>query len=219
MSLFKIDSPFNQGLANVFDIIILNLLWMICSVPIITIGASTTALYYSMLKINRERDYGVVRMFFHSFCQNFKQSIVMTLIVFLSGAFIYIDIQVFKSMDGVLSNLAMMVLLLLFIVWSILVSYTFPLLAQFENRTFTIFRNAFILGISNLLCTVVIVLLNSIPFVLFLRFPYIFILSLPIWLMFGVGMIAYINSNIFIKIFDQYIEINEWEGKKTGSDR
>lgn len=219
MSLFKIDSPFNQGLANVFDIIILNLLWMICSVSIITIGASTTALYYSMLKINRERDYGVVRMFFHSFCQNFKQSIVMTLIVFLSGAFIYIDIQVFKSMDGVLSNLAMMVLLLLFIVWSILVSYTFPLLAQFENRTFTIFRNAFILGISNLLCTVVIVLLNSIPFVLFLRFPYIFILSLPIWLMFGVGMIAYINSNIFIKIFDQYIEINEWEGKKTGSDR
>ena len=73
MNLFKYDSALSNGLARVIDLLILNILWIICSLPVITLGAATTVLYYSMLKIAREKDCGITKMFFHSFFQNLKQ--------------------------------------------------------------------------------------------------------------------------------------------------
>ena len=98
---FKIfDNPIFNVLTRVCDIFILNVLWIVCSIPIITIGASTTALYYSMLKINREADSSITGMFFHSFFQNLKQGCGLTIIYALSGLLLYVEVQLYKSMEG-----------------------------------------------------------------------------------------------------------------------
>lgn len=205
MSLFKIDSPVFQGLTRICDILILNILWVICSLPVITLGASTAALYYSMLKINREKDYGITEMFFHSFRQNLKQGSKLTVLFLVSGLFIYVDIRACKIMNGTISNIAMVLLVILSVIWGMMVSYVFPLLAQFDNTIINILKSAFIISINNFLHTIYIVVLNAIPFILFIGLPYVFVISVPIWLTFGVAVIAFMNAKTFVKIFDKYI--------------
>lgn len=206
MSIFKIGSPIFNGLSRIFDFLLLNLLWILCSIPIITIGASTTALYYCMMKINREKDSGIVGMFFSSFRQNLKQGCILTIIFIFSGIVLFIDVQACKLMDGVFKNIIIIILLALAIIWGAMISYAFPLLAQFDNTVKNTLKNSLLLAISNIKKTIPIFILNAIPIVVFLRLPYIFVFCLPLLFTLGVALIAFINSKMLIGVFDKYIQ-------------
>ena len=76
---FNMDSPVMRFLSRVCDLMILNLLCLICCIPIITIGASITALYSVTLKMVKGEETYIVKGFFHALKQNFKISTIMTL--------------------------------------------------------------------------------------------------------------------------------------------
>lgn len=206
MNIFKIDSPIFNGLSRICDFLLLNLLWVLCSIPIITIGVSTTALYYCMMKINRERDSGIIKMFFKSFRQNFKQGCILTIVFLFSGIFLYVDIQACKAIGGALENIITVILLVFVVIWGIMISYSFPLLAQFDNTIKNTLKNSLILAISNIKKTVPVFILNAVPVVMFFGLPYVFAFCLPLLLTFGVALIAFINSKILISVFDKYID-------------
>ncbi|MFQ7880190.1 MAG: DUF624 domain-containing protein [Blautia producta] len=71
MSFMEYDSPIMAGIGKVIDIIWLSTLWFICCLPIVTIGASTTALYYTSVKAIRKNRGYVTKTFFHAFKMNF----------------------------------------------------------------------------------------------------------------------------------------------------
>ena len=81
--LFNLDSPLMSGLSKVADLIWLNILAFIFCIPVVTIGASITALNYVALKMVRNEDGYVTRAFFKSFKQNFKQATIIWLIMLL----------------------------------------------------------------------------------------------------------------------------------------
>lgn len=204
-SLFRLDSPILNFLSRMYDIAYLNLLCVLGCIPIITISTSVTALYYCMLKISREKDCSLTKMFFHSYFQNMKQGIKLTMIVIATGLFLYVDIQACKMMSNVLGKIINLVLFFLLIIWGMIVSYIFPLLAQFENTIKNIIRNAFLLSINHFFYTIIILFLNAIPVLLFFLLPHVFLMSVPLWLLFGTAAIAYINARSFVKIFDKYM--------------
>ena len=140
MGRFNYESPMIGILTRIVDVVILNVLWLACSIPIITIGASTTALYYCMLKIVRKKDSSIVKMFVHSFGQNLKQGCCLTVIFFASVLFLYVDIQGCRMMDNTVGNLMKVVLVVLLIVIGIIFSYVFPILAQFDNTVKNILK-------------------------------------------------------------------------------
>lgn len=205
VNLFKIDSPVLNGLSRIFDILFLNILWVLCSIPIITIGASTAALYYCTFKINRENDTGIAKMFFKSSRQNFKQGCILTVIFTVSGLILYIDFQVCILMEGIFGHILKILILVLLIVWGIIVSYAFPLLAQFENSIVNVLKNSLLLSIMNIGKTIPVILINAIPFVLFWGLPYVFIVSIPVFLIFGIAFMGLVNSKILLKVFDKYM--------------
>ncbi len=205
MNLFQYDSAFFNGLARVTDFLILNVLWIICSLPIVTMGAATTALYYSMIKIVREKDSGIVKMFFRSFLQNLKQGCCLTIIFLIGGIVLYLGIQTYSTIGSSFSIIAMTILIVSLIIWGIIFSYAFPLLAQFDNTIKNTIKNAFLISISNFRKTLIITVLNLLPIILYLALPRIFVLSSPIWLLLGIAIIAFFNTKIFVKIFDNYI--------------
>lgn len=209
---FDMDNKFFTFMGRVGDFMILNILWIICCLPIVTIGASTSALYYAALKIARNEDSYPTRMFFHSFRQNLRQGICLTLIFFIAALVLFMDIQLCRSMGGLLGQVLTGLFLLMIFVFAIILSYTFPILAQFENNLRNILRNALLMSISHLPFTLVILILNVIPVVLFLLFPYYFFLSIPAWLLFGFSVTAWINSKLFIRIFAKFIPSEEEEG-------
>ena len=85
MNLFTHDSLLSRFFYLVGDIITLHFLWILCSLPIITIGASTTALYYSCMKRIRTKEGYPLKNFFSSFKINFKQSTLIWIGLMIIG--------------------------------------------------------------------------------------------------------------------------------------
>ncbi len=78
---FDLDSPLMSTLSKLADLIILNILVVICSLPLFTIGASLTAMHYVVLKMVRNEEGYIIKSFFKSFKQNFKQATIIWLIL------------------------------------------------------------------------------------------------------------------------------------------
>lgn len=200
------DNKVLQVLAVIGDLMVLNLLWILCCLPVVTAGASTTALYYSLLKMVRKEETYPARMFFRAFRQNLKQSIPLTILLLLVCAVLYVDLNVARNTAINFGPLLSILVAALFVVFAMAASYVFPLLAQFENTIMGTLKNALFMSIWHLPCSVVILLLNLLPVLLFFLSPSLFLKSLVLWLFVGGAGITYINSRLFVKIFDRYIE-------------
>ena len=81
MRLFNPDSPLMQFLTRLADLVILNILWILFSLPIVTLGASTTALYRSVLTLIDGGGSSTVLLFWNAFRSNFKQSTLLFLVL------------------------------------------------------------------------------------------------------------------------------------------
>ena len=82
--IFNYDNPVWRFIGKLGDLMILNILWVICSIPIFTMGASTTAVYYVTMKLVRGDDGYTLRNYFKSFKDNFKQATVICLLMLLT---------------------------------------------------------------------------------------------------------------------------------------
>ena len=96
------DSGIMRVLSKICDIVCLNVLWLVCSLPIITIGASTTALYTVMLKLVKNEEGYIFKGFLHAFKLNFKQSTIIWLILLLCGGVCFVDYRISEMMPGTL---------------------------------------------------------------------------------------------------------------------
>ena len=72
--IFNYDNPVWRFIGKLGDLILLNILWIVCSIPVFTIGASTTAVYYVTLKLARDEGDSTIRSFFHSSSQFLRKA-------------------------------------------------------------------------------------------------------------------------------------------------
>ena len=194
MKFLSYDSKFSQIMIKLCYACFLNLLWMVCSLPIFTIGASTTALYYACLKIVRDEGFDAAGMFFHSFKQNFKQATIIWLIMLTAGIFLagdgYILYHLRASSTGapaVMWTLLMAVVIAAAVIYVIVLLYVFPLLASVENTTAAMLKNAFLIGTHYLFSTI---LMFAVHFAMFYLIVAVFT---PLFLL-GEGLCAMICS-------------------------
>ncbi len=199
---FNSDNKFFRFLGQVADLVVLNLLWIVCSLPLVTLGASTAALYYAVLKILRGEDSTMGKMFFRSFRQNLRQGVILTLLLLAAGALLAYDLW-FSLTTGSQVLLAVFVLLALLVL--ILASYVFPVLAQFDNTLGRTMQFALLLGLRHLPATVSILILNLFPLVLLVLKPYAFLAASGLWLFLGASGIAWINAHLFNHMFAPYM--------------
>ena len=89
--LFNMDNKFFTVMGRVADLIMLNVVFLICCLPIVTIGASLTALHYVTLKMTRNEESYIIRSFFKSFKQNFKQSTLIWILMAAVAVFLYME--------------------------------------------------------------------------------------------------------------------------------
>ncbi|MBO5999901.1 MAG: YesL family protein, partial [Lachnospiraceae bacterium] len=69
-NLFSMDSPLMKVLSRVADLLILNLLTVVCCIPVITAGAAFSAMYYVLLKMVRGEEGYIVKQYFKAFKEN-----------------------------------------------------------------------------------------------------------------------------------------------------
>lgn len=208
MNFLSNDSLIGRFLGKIGDIVVINLLWIICSIPLITLGASTTALYFSSLKIIKDNDNSARKNFFKSFKENFKQSTIIWIIFFIIGIIIISDYWLFSNLSDKLGNLAVIgkyIFSAIGIIWFIIILYLFPVIAAFENTTKNLLKNAIIFSISHLPSTLIMMIITIFPVMLTITDYQLFPLYIFCWFFFGIGLIAYINSTIMMRIFKNYL--------------
>ena len=203
-ALFNMDNPFWRTMGKLVDVAWLNLLWLVCSIPIVTIGPSTTALYYVMLKLVRDEESHNTKSFFRSFKQNFKQGLIIWLIMLAVLFFIIMDIRAYRSFGNTISMVLSFVFLGLLIVYVLMMNYVFPVLSKFDNTIRRTIQNAFIMSIRHIGWS----LLMS---VVFLGIMFFLVWFYPPLLILGYGLVAFINSYVLAHIFDKYIPKEEEE--------
>lgn len=149
--LFNYDGVVIQTLNKVTDCICLSFLWLISSLPVITIGASTAALYYSTNKCIRRSEGGVWNTFWHSFRSNFRQSVGLWLILLCIYAVLIASCysSYLLCAAGTLPKEMFYFLLLVIAVISLWASFVFPYLAKFQNTNRAILKNCVYIAVMN----------------------------------------------------------------------
>ena len=202
------SSGFFRFFSRIADLMLLNILFWVCCLPIVTIGTSISALYSVSLKLIRKTDSHITKDFFHAFRQNLKQGIVIHLILSVATIIIATDLFVIWSImeySDVYKGLffAMAILALLFFMAT---TYIYPLLAQFKNSIKGYFRNAAILSIKHFSYTILFLLLAILPSAAALLIPGAFGWEILIFLLFGFSGMVYINSIFISPILKMYME-------------
>lgn len=200
-SIFNMDNKFFSVMSKIADLIILNILWTLCSIPVITMGATTTALYYVTLKMAKDEESYIVKSFFKSFIQNFKQATGIWLILLAGGGIVLGDIYIITKWDTRFKIPLMVIFIALLLILSFIFMYVFPLLAQFDNTVKQTIKNALLMSIRHLPYTILIFIITAVPLLLYS-------VSIPLMyvsFMIGFSMIAFFNSIFFKKIFIRYM--------------
>ena len=198
--LFNYDNPVWRFIGKLWDVLVVNILWIICSIPVVTAGASTTAMYYVTLKLARDEDRYTIRSFFKSFKENFKQATAIWLIFLLTGMLLAFDVYYFIKMaaPSSLRTIMISVFVAMIFIWSAMFTYVFPLQARFYNPVKRTIFNSFFMSIRHMFHTIGMLAVDAA--ILFLSVTYIPQLSI-----FGVALVAFFNSYMLNSVFSKYM--------------
>ncbi len=191
------------------QLIALNLLWIVCSLPVITAGASTTALFYCTLKLHKDGDIRVVHDFFKSFKQNFRQSTLIWILMAAVAVFLYMEKEALVAMSGSVSQIFNYVVLAVCIPLIAVALYIFPTVAAFENKTMTLITNAFYFAVKHIGYAIAVAVITILPMTMTLVDAKLFPVYLFIWLLMGFSLTAYADSWFMWKLFRPYFKEDE----------
>jgi len=203
--LFDMTNPFWSFMGKVLDSIVLHFLWLLCCLPVVTFGASTTALCYTLMKEAADRGDHYYRMFFKAFRANLKRGSFLGLwFLGLEGGLIYsiylctVNMALTPSF-GYVRIISIVLAIMIFLTFE----YAFPIMARFDNTVLKTMQNGFMLAIRHLGWTVVITLIIGGFYLLLILFmQYIFPL-----ITLGFGFVVFICSFIMNHILEPYAEM------------
>ncbi|MDO5344127.1 MAG: DUF624 domain-containing protein [Lachnospiraceae bacterium] len=206
--LFNMDGPIFRFLSRMADLMLLNIVFIICSLPVITIGASVTAMSYVSLKMKDDEGY-VVRSFFKSFKQNLKQSTVIWLLMLFLALVLGLDTYILRQLDGTVYTVMQVVVYIGILLWVMIFVYVFPIQARFYNTIRGTLRNAVLLSIGNLPKTLCMVVVTAGAAILTFLTVDTIIYGMLVWILIGFALVSYCNCSLLYGIFKKLIEASQ----------
>lgn len=198
--LFAAEGRLFRFMTKLMNLILLNILWIIFSIPIITMGTATSALYYVTLKMVKDEEGYIIRSFWKAFKQNLRQGIIIEAIFVVCGVILLGDIKFFLRSTNIYGYIFVAVFSIGFIIYLFMFIYTFPLVAKYNNTVNNTLRNAVVMSFKHLSNSIAMLTLLSITL-------YGFYVSVPIMLMIltiGASTYAYICSILLRNIFNKH---------------
>lgn len=167
MKFFSVDGPLYRFFSRLWDVIVLNFLWLLFSLPIVTVGASTVAVYSVTLKMVDETEGYVGRQFIKAFKENWKQGIPLGLLGMFCTYVVYLDFEMFRAIEG------QPILFLIFGILAIGVFgaaflYAFALSARYENTLMNTLKNSVSITCRYFLRSIILIVVLAVEVLLFL---------------------------------------------------
>ena len=197
---FGADSKAIRFLNWLSDLMILNVLTILCSIPIVTMGAAITALYDSVWRLQEQVEIKTVRNFFDAFKANFKKSTILWLIFLPIGAVLIFNLYAALTKDVLFPTIFSLFGL---VWWLLAVAWLFPMQSRFENTIWGTIRNSLFLPMGYFPQTFLMAFLNALPWLLLLN-PVYFSLGGLIWILIYFALAAHWNLKLAGKAFDRF---------------
>lgn len=198
--IFDLDSPVMRTLSTIADLMILNLITLLFCVPIITIGPALTAAHYVALKMVRNEESYIIRSFWKSFKQNFRQGVLLGLIVFVAVALLVGDLYIVFRSEIELHFIVIGMILIATVFVSLGIMYVFPVLAKFDNTVFATIKNSFLFCILNLPKSLVMMFMYAFPVLVMLTSWKL----LPLVILLGISVPIYTAAMLYNKVFRKF---------------
>lgn len=200
MGLLRFDSPLMRLLAKVADLMIVNLLVLICSLPIFTIGACLTAMQNIFYRILHNEDVYVFREFFASFKRNFKQATIIWLLILPIILFLIYDYFMLEETATATAAFLMIVSAIMLVFVFIVMMYIFPILSRYDNTVKQMFKNSIVIAITHPIRSILMVLIFGFCVFIEILMPY---KMFPILFCFCISVPWYFCSMVYMPIFDR----------------
>ncbi|MCL2287330.1 MAG: DUF624 domain-containing protein [Firmicutes bacterium] len=218
--IFSLDGPFNKYGGYLADTIILSLLWIFFSIPIVTIGASTTAMFYVSTRRIAEREGYITSDFWVAFKANFKKATILWMLIL-----VFVLIMIFNIMNieiaGAMATFMLSAQYVFLLLIAFISVYLFPMTARFEMGIKQIIKSSFYMSIRHIFTTVTCVVMLLGLVIIVTDFINILFFAAP-------GAYAMGSSYMIMRVFKKYrpemdkdprIEIQEIEAQKAEERR
>ena len=207
-NLFTENNPFLSALSSLGDLIILNALFLVFSLPVFTIGASFTSAFYVAHSLSIHSCSGVIKEYLFAFKSNFKQSSLIW--CFSLPLFLLLGLYYLLAISNSYSSMHHWLLLLLVICILLLaiLCYVFPLIGRYRNTLKDHLKNAIILAISNFPRTILLMLICLIPVMLLLVSPGLFFYALPFWVLVGFAVLIKLSVVVIKPVLNQLDQLS-----------
>ena len=196
--LFDPENSFWRFMTNVSNVLAIGILWIACCLPIITIGASTVALFSYTLKLTDDTEGYVFQTFFKSFKKLFFKSTFLWILLLLGYGVLIVNAYVLLSIGTLVSNIMFFLTLTILLILIIVSIYIFPVLIWEGNQSGfkKILKDSIILGIGHLPITIAVLIIYLISGWIIYENPYLLFLLC--------GFVAYLSSFFYVHIFKKY---------------
>lgn len=187
----KYDSPFWDRMGKLYYIIVLNFMWILFSVPLITIGPSTVALHHCMFYVIKGKEISVFKEFYHAFKENFVRNMLIGLIVAGFGFLLIFSQNFYIEMATSISPTIYYFYIFVAFIFFMFLVYIFPVLDTFDGNILELLRLSLFLSIKNLPMSILMLIIDY--FIIYfcqIVIPLVFI---------GVAFIVFVNNRIFLK--------------------
>lgn len=181
----RVDGGFMGFLTRVSDVCLISFLWLLCCLPVVTIGASTTAAYYTIVKVVKRQRGTMLREFFHSFRDNFMDSFLINLIYLLVEGIlafnIYLSFQALATETAASFNF-LFLYVALFLLMIGLSLHTYAALSRFVMKRLVLVKFALFVTFRHFLTTLALIVVFLAGLVLMALFPVCIVVMPPVCL-------------------------------------
>lgn len=199
MKLFDLDSKFMYYANKFADLMWLNILTLVCCIPIFTIGASLTAMHRMLLAIYHDEESYITRGFFKSFKENFKQSTIIWIIYFAIIGILAADFWFIFKGGLELHNMIKYALGFVSLMVAFSFSWVFVLQSRYENKVFRTIQNSIVVGTSHFFYSIMMILLSAMPILALVLWE----MSVPFVILFGFTVPGILKTMLYSRVFDR----------------
>ena len=200
-TLFSIDSPLGQKLTLMSNLVLLNLLWILCSLPVITMGAATSAMYHVIFLYITNQDDAAIKPFFKALAGSLKQATPVWLLHLLAGCMLVAEAFYLSGESSGVLKLLFAVIVLFFIAVG---SYLYPLIGRYETTGMRALWNSLALALKHPGTSLLISGVQAAVGLGMLLYPALAWKTAVFWTLIGFALAAYIMGSILLRIFSKY---------------
>lgn len=198
--IFSYDSKVMQFGNRLVDLLLLNLLTILCAIPVFTIGAALTSMHTVLIRIGEDKETPVFKCYFTAFRNNFRKATIIGISYSIMALVAGMEWYLLRNSEIEFNMFARVVLIVLSVALCISASWIFILQARYENTIRNMIVNSFAIGLSHFGYTIVMILLSTVPILLVLLIPKF----APTILAFGISLPAYFQMRIYRRVFRKH---------------